>query len=93
MDFYRSWSDYQKGYGDISEEFCLDNDHLHLLTRNNQELRVDLMDFEGNTAYAMYSSFAVGSASENYKLTVGGYSGTAGDAMATHNGMEFSVRE
>ena len=92
-DFYRGWSDYQKGFGDISGEFWLGNHNLHLLTRNNQELRVDLMDFEGNTAYAKYSSFAVGSASENYKMTVGGYSGTAGDAMAAHNGMEFSTRD
>ena len=92
-DFYRGWSDYQKGFGDISGEFWLGNDNLYLLTRNNQELRVDLTDFEGNTAYAKYSSFAVGSASENYKLTVDGYSGTAGDAMTYHNGMEFSTRD
>ena len=68
-DFYRGWSDYQKGFGDNRGEFWLGNDNLHLLTRTNQELRVDLMDFEGNTTYAKYSSFAVGSASENYKLS------------------------
>ena len=93
-DFYRGWSDYQKGFGDNRGEFWLGNDNLHLLTRKKkQELRVDLRDFEGNTAYAKYSSFAVGSASENYKLTIGGYGGTAGDAMTRYNGMEFSTRD
>ena len=93
VDFYRDWFDYQEGFGDISGEFWLGNDNINLLTRKKQELRVDLIDFEGNTTYAKYSSFAVGSTSENYKLTIGGYSGTAGDAMPTHNGMEFSTRD
>ena len=91
-DFFRPWADYQKGFGDISGEFWLGNDFLHLLTANvSQELRVDLMDFGGNTAYAKYSSFVVGPSTENYKLAVSGYSGTAGDALEYHDGMEFSA--
>jgi len=42
------------------------------------ELRVDLEDFEGNSAYAKYSTFRVADEVEDYKLTVDGYSGTAG---------------
>ena len=92
-DFYRTWSDYKDGFGDIRGEFWIGNDNLHLLTTTNQELRVDLMDFKSNTAYAKYTSFAVGSASEDFNLSISGYSGTAGDSMASHNGMKFSATD
>uniref|UniRef100_A0A8W8IS25 Fibrinogen C-terminal domain-containing protein n=1 Tax=Magallana gigas TaxID=29159 RepID=A0A8W8IS25_MAGGI len=56
------------------------NENIHLLTeRTSQELRVDLKKFSGEKAYAKYSMFTVGSESLKYKLTVGGYSGTAGN--------------
>ena len=58
------------------------------------QLRVDLADFEGNHKYAHYSYFSVGNPSTNYKLSVGGYSGTAGDSLiAQHSGMQFSTRD
>ena len=93
-NFYRSWADYQDGFGDISKEFWLGNEILHLLTRKHRhELRVDLTDFEGNSAYAKYSSFSVGSAAQKYKLMIGGFSGTAGDSLARHNGMGFTTKD
>lgn len=45
----------------------------------NQELRVDLQDFQGETSYAKYSSFRVSGEQEKYKLTLGEFlGGTAG---------------
>jgi len=44
-----------------------------------QELRVEMVDWNGTHAYALYDNFAVGSKDTNYALTsVGKYSGTAG---------------
>ena len=59
---------------------CVGNDNLHLMTSDRrQRLRVDLTDWEGNTAYASYDNFKVGSALEKYKLaSLGAYKGTAG---------------
>jgi len=59
---------------------CAGNDNLHLLISDKrQRLRVDLADFEGNAVYAEYEDFAVGSASEKYRLaSVGTFGGTAG---------------
>ena len=93
VDFYQDWSEYKKGFGEITGEFWLGNDNINLLTRENQELRVDLSDFQGNTAYAEYSTFSVGSEGEKYKLTVTGFTGTAGDSLAVHNGMSFSTKD
>ncbi|XP_063420391.1 fibrinogen C domain-containing protein 1-like [Mytilus trossulus] len=48
-------------------------------------------DFLGYTPYAVYDTFSVGSENERYKLTIGGYSGSAGDSMIDHNGMNFAT--
>ncbi|XP_047624216.1 tenascin isoform X8 [Phacochoerus africanus] len=90
-DFYRNWKAYAAGFGDLKEEFWLGLDALSRITAQGQyELRVDLRD-HGETAYAVYDRFSVGDARTRYKLKVEGYSGTAGDSMAYHNGRSFST--
>ncbi|XP_042534689.1 tenascin isoform X2 [Dipodomys spectabilis] len=90
-DFYRNWKAYAAGFGDRREEFWLGLDNLSKITAQGQyELRVDLQD-HGDTAYAVYDRFSVGDAKTRYKLKVEGYSGTAGDSMAYHNGRSFST--
>jgi len=51
-----------------------------MLTANKrQRLRIDLKDWEGNTAYAEYNNFRVDSEFEKYRLSsLGNYTGTAG---------------
>ena len=93
VDFYRYWTDYENGFG--AGEFWLGLSNIHRLTKEGSNtLRVDLEDFEGNTAYANYSTFNVSDGSTEYILTVGGYSGDAEDRLTTyHNGMRFSTRD
>ncbi|XP_052706750.1 techylectin-5B-like [Crassostrea angulata] len=94
VEFYRSWQTYKAGFGKAQGEYWLGNDDIHLLTtRAKQELRVDLQKSSGDKAYAKYSTFSVGSESQKYKLTVGGYSGTAGNSLKYHNGMKFTTRD
>ena len=77
VDFYLNWSDYKHGFGNLSGELWLGNDKIHRLTSdiNNKRLRVDLEDFEGNTAYAEYDMFGAMSENDKYKLILGNYSG------------------
>ncbi|XP_070231127.1 tenascin isoform X6 [Bos mutus] len=90
-DFYRNWKAYAAGFGDLKEEFWLGLDTLSKITAQGQyELRVDLRD-HGESAYAVYDKFSVGDARTRYRLKVEGYSGTAGDSMAYHNGRSFST--
>lgn len=42
-----------------------------------QELRVDMERFNGEKAYAVYSSFSVADEASKYRLQVDGYNGTA----------------
>ena len=56
------------------------NLRLHMLTRQGRyELRVDLQDWDGNTAFALYSTFKVAGPELLYRLTAVGYSGDAGN--------------
>jgi ficolin len=65
---------------------------LSLLTSDgDHELRIEIEDFEGNSAYAKYSKFKIYPEEDNYKLEVSGYSGTAGDSLTYHNGSMFST--
>ncbi|CDQ67878.1 unnamed protein product [Oncorhynchus mykiss] len=72
---------------------------IHALSiQGNYELRIDLEDFDNSTAYAQYGMFGVGLFSvdpddDGYPLTVGDYSGNAGDALLKHNGMKFTTKD
>jgi hypothetical protein len=52
-----------------------------------------LEDFEGNKAYAKYSSFNVHLESELFRMEVSGYNGDAGYSLRTINGMAFSTKD
>ncbi|XP_077823272.1 ficolin-1 isoform X7 [Macaca mulatta] len=74
VDFYRDWAAYKQGFGSRLGEFWLGNDNIHALTtQGSSELRVDLVDFEGNRQFAKYRSFKVASEAEKYKLVLGAF--------------------
>uniref|UniRef100_A0AAY4BFM1 Fibrinogen C-terminal domain-containing protein n=1 Tax=Denticeps clupeoides TaxID=299321 RepID=A0AAY4BFM1_9TELE len=93
LNFYRNWEEYKNGFGFKDGEYWLGLEWLHQLTGKRKfELKVDMVDFEGNKAFAQYSTFSVGSEEEGYKLTVGDLaSGGAGNSLAHHNGQKFST--
>ena len=76
VDFYRGWDDYKRGFGNLNGEFWLGLDKIHRLTKGRSKLRVDLEDFDNQTAYAEYDSFGVGDEQSKYKLErLGQYAG------------------
>ena len=93
VDFYRGWSDYKNGFGDLNGEFWLGLDKIHRLTKQAQTLRIDLMDFSGRRVHADYRKFQISDESSKYSLTCTSYSGNAGDALSYHNGMAFSTKD
>ena len=93
VDFYRNWTDYKNGFGNISGEFWLGLDNINRLTKNNDtELRVDLEDFEGGKRYATYSTFVVEDENEKYKLTVEGYEGILNKSKFTNIVLNISFK-
>nr|CAB3245529.1 ficolin-1-like [Phallusia mammillata] len=94
VDFNRTWQEYKDGFGNMEGEFWLGLDKIHELTSGqNCKLKVKMTGFDAATAYAQYSSFAIDDESDNYRLHVSGFSGTAGDSFALHNGMQFTTKD
>ncbi|XP_065266155.1 tenascin-N [Emys orbicularis] len=93
LDFYKRWRNYVEGFGDPLGEFWLGLDKLHNLTSSTPiqyEIRVDLQT-SNDSAYAVYDFFQVASSKDKYRLSVGNYQGTAGDALTYHNGWKFTT--
>ncbi|CAB4017316.1 Hypothetical predicted protein [Paramuricea clavata] len=96
VDFYRGWSDYKVGFGNLTGELWLGLDKIHRLTTSAAQssyLRVDMWDFAGTHAYAEYKNFSVASESDSYKLSIGIFSGNAGDSFSNLNGMMFTTND
>ncbi|XP_043120175.1 microfibril-associated glycoprotein 4-like [Puntigrus tetrazona] len=93
VNFFRPWNQYKRGFGNIESEYWLGLENMYQLTRDRKYmLRVDLEDFEGNKAFAQYSSFSVGPEADGYRLSVSGFTdGGAQDAMSFHDGQKFST--
>uniref|UniRef100_A0A3P9HWJ3 Fibrinogen C-terminal domain-containing protein n=1 Tax=Oryzias latipes TaxID=8090 RepID=A0A3P9HWJ3_ORYLA len=97
VSFNRTWAEYRSGFGELSGEFWLGNNMIHLLTHDrDMVLRVELEDFNGVREHAQYAHFSVAGEQLQYRLTVGGYTGTAGDAllfsrMYNHNNKAFTT--
>ena len=95
VDFNRPWSDYEKGFGDLNGEFWYGLKNMNCLTQTGQwEMRVDF-EFENKTrSYLHYNVFKVGSATDEYPLTISGFTGiTPTDPFVTMplNGLKFST--
>ena len=93
VDFYRDWSSYKRGFGDLTSEFWLGNDNIHKITSKDSQLLIELTDFDNLTAHAVYDYFHVATETEKYAVQLAGFSGTAGDSMLYHNGMMFSTKD
>jgi len=79
-------------------EFWIGLDNIHFLTAQEKTmLRIEMEDWSGKQYFAEYDHFKVAGASQNYRLSVSGYSGNAGDSMTSlwenHDGMQFSTKD
>ncbi|CAF1275323.1 unnamed protein product [Didymodactylos carnosus] len=83
VDFYRTWLEYKRGFGDLERQYWLGNDRLSMLTnQDSYRLRVDLEDFDRQKRFAVYHSFSVSNELDKYRMSLGMYlNGDAGDEI------------
>jgi len=96
IDFNRKWSDYEEGFGDPKSEFWYGLDAIHCFTENEQwEMRVDYQLTNRSWSYIHYNHFSVGKASEEYPLTIGGFTGIGTDpfVLIPLNNSKFSTAD
>ena len=73
------------GFGSLTGEFWFGLNALRCLTSQGQwELRVDLKLTNGTIIYLPYNKFAVEPATEQYPLTIPGFSGYTTDPFNLH---------
>ena len=93
----RDWVKYEDGFGDLDGEFWIGLRSIHCLTsQGNWELRIDYQLKNGTESYLHYNKFAIGSAKDQYPLTISGFDVIGlTDPFYTHslNGMKFSTRD
>ena len=84
-NFHRLWWEYQMGFGSLTGEFWFGLNALHCLTSKGQwELRIDYVLPNGTKGYLPYNKFAVGPATEQYPLTISGFTGYVSDPFWSH---------
>ncbi|XP_040264661.1 ficolin-2-like [Bufo bufo] len=95
VNFFREWKDYKQGFGNQLSEFWLGNDNIHRLTSTGtHQLRVDLTDFENDSTFGTYASFALSGEDDNYNLNIGAFTGgSSGDALSPHNNRPFTTKD
>ena len=92
LSFNKNWREYEEGFGDLNKGFWAGLELMHTLTQRGQwEMRVDYQNNDKTWSYLHYNHFSVGSASEEYPLTVGGFTGVGTDRFVNQNGMKFTT--
>ncbi|KAL4640889.1 angiopoietin-2 [Arapaima gigas] len=95
IDFHRTWKDYKLGFGDPTGEYWLGNEFVSRLTSEQPYvLRIQLKDWEGNSAFSQYDEFSLNTEAQNYRIHLKGYSGTAGKISSLGQpGSDFSTKD
>ena len=103
-NLHRYWWEYEMGFGSLTGEFWFGLNALHCLTSQGEwELHIDLKLTNGTIIYLPYKQFAVGPASEQYPLTISGFTGYTNDPFFSHltpdafadalNTLKFTTRD
>ncbi|KAJ8033648.1 Ficolin-1 [Holothuria leucospilota] len=94
QDFYVGWNMYKAGFGSPNHELWLGNDKLYYMTNNkNYQLRIDLVDRDGNQYYRRYTLFRISDERDDYTLVELGrsYGNTGYDSLNWHENKPFST--
>ena len=79
LSFNKNWREYKEGFGDLNKDFWAGLELMHTLTQQAQwEMRVDYQKgsySRSSWSYLHYNEFSVGNASDEYPLTVRGFTG------------------
>ncbi|XP_037736492.1 angiopoietin-related protein 6 isoform X3 [Chelonia mydas] len=95
-----SWSTYKYGFGNVHNDYWLGTEYIYQIAKQKvYQVRFVIHDSSGTMKYADYNLFGLEDESKGYRLRLGSYTGTAGDAMTSnnpstvHDNMKFSTKD
>uniref|UniRef100_A0A452I107 Fibrinogen C-terminal domain-containing protein n=1 Tax=Gopherus agassizii TaxID=38772 RepID=A0A452I107_9SAUR len=95
-----SWSTYKYGFGNVQDDYWLGMEYIYWIAKQKvYQVRFVIHDSSGTMKYADYNLFGMEDESNGYRLRLGSYTGTAGDAMTSnnptsvHDNMKFSTKD
>ncbi|XP_065274293.1 fibrinogen-like protein 1-like protein isoform X2 [Emys orbicularis] len=95
-----SWSTYKYGFGNVQDDYWLGTEYIYRIAKQKvYQIRFVIHDSSGTMKYADYNLFGLEDESKGYRLRLGSYTGTAGDAMTSnnpttvHDNMMFSAKD
>ncbi|XP_077693074.1 fibrinogen-like protein 1-like protein [Eretmochelys imbricata] len=95
-----SWSTYKYGFGNVHNEYWLGTEYIYQIAKQKvYQVRFVIHDSSGTMKYADYNLFGLEDESKGYRLRLGSYTGTAGDAMTSnnpstvHDNMKFTAKD
>ncbi|XP_076458642.1 ficolin-1-like [Babylonia areolata] len=92
VNFTRGWRDYMQGFGDLTADFWLGLDKLHVLTASHHyELRFRVRLRTDTNLFQFYEQAQVNGAAHNYSLILHSTKGDLGDCLTPANGSSFST--
>ena len=91
--FHKAWTEYVDGFGDLNKEFWFGLNAMHCLTsKGNWELRIDFTMTNGTKSFMHYNHFRVGPPTDNYRLSISGFTGiTPTDPFPVHTTEQFTT--
>uniref|UniRef100_A0A8C2IVD8 Fibrinogen-like protein 1-like protein n=1 Tax=Cyprinus carpio TaxID=7962 RepID=A0A8C2IVD8_CYPCA len=101
VDFDRGWDEYKHGFGSLTGNHWLGNEHLHQLTRGpaRYKLGIKLVDKDAMTKTGEYDPVLVEDEGAQYRLRLGLFQGTVADALTLdtenylHDNQRFTTRD
>ncbi|XP_068608517.1 fibrinogen-like protein 1-like protein [Brachionichthys hirsutus] len=101
VNFDRTWAEYKIGFGDVTGDHWLGNEYLHQLTRGPAlyKLGIKLVDQDAEIKVGEYDPFLVEDELSAYRLRLGLFQGTAGDALTLdtenylHDNQRFTTKD
>ncbi|XP_059908187.1 fibrinogen-like protein 1-like protein [Gadus macrocephalus] len=101
VSFDRTWAEYRQGFGSLTGDHWLGNQHLHDLTRGpgRYTLGINLVDKDGVTKAGEYDPFLIEDEAAGFRLRLGLYQGTALDALTQdtenylHDNQRFTTKD
>ncbi|XP_039364380.1 fibrinogen-like protein 1-like protein [Mauremys reevesii] len=95
-----SWTTYKYGFGNVHDDYWLGMEYIYQIAKQKvYQVRFVIHNSTGTMKYADYNLFGLEDESNGYRLRLGSYTGTAGDAMTSndptyvHDNMKFSTKD